>query len=145
MIAAGVPLDAFTDLLGPGLVFLLLAFWLVRKAFRAARTERQLEGEQGETLRSYQPAPPARPHLVPVQAAPALAGADLSHARAEHVAAVAALLAEGPAHALEVLWVRSLGAHVAWLEQLPAGEQALHVVRFEGGQLAERWTFPSGK
>lgn len=39
-------LDFLRDLIGPGLVFLALCFWLVRKALKAARTESELEGER---------------------------------------------------------------------------------------------------
>lgn len=134
-----MPLDALRDLLGPGLVFLVLAAWLVRKAWKASRTERELEVEREQAAEPE----PVRPKLV-APAHPSLAGADLGHARAEHVAAVAALLAEEPVHA-EVLWVRSLGGHAAWLVRLPAGEHALHVVRLEAGRVAQRWTFSSAE
>jgi hypothetical protein len=39
-------LDVLRDLLGPGLIFLLLCFWLLRKVVKAARTESELEGER---------------------------------------------------------------------------------------------------
>ena len=122
-----MPLDALRDLAGPGVVFLLLAFWLVRKAWRASRTERQLEWERA--LPAEPPAP--RPHL---RALPPVA--EVNHARADHLALLATELA-----ATEVLWVRSLGAHVAWLEKLPAGEHALRVALIKDGQLSERWKF----
>ena len=41
-------MDMLVDLGLPGLVFLGLSFWLVRKVARAARTERDLEGERLE-------------------------------------------------------------------------------------------------
>ena len=41
-----LPLDALGDLFGPGLIFLLLVGWLARKAWKAARTEGQLERER---------------------------------------------------------------------------------------------------
>ncbi len=120
------------DLAGPGIVFLLLAVWLVRKAWKAARTERELEHERDHPLPA---APsPAAPRLQLLNKPAALAGADTAHARAEHVAHVAALLEP----TAQVAWVRSLGANVAWLERLPGGEHALHVARPETG---ERWRF----
>ena len=136
-----IPLDILRDLWGPGLVFLLLAFWLVRKAWRAARTERELEQDRELDLRA--PPEALRPKLVAVAPHPSLASADLAQARAEHVAAVAALLVAEPARAAEVLWLRSLGTHAAWLEKLPAGEQILQVARLEAGQIAQRWSFSS--
>jgi hypothetical protein len=140
LIAAGIPLDVLRDLWGPGLVFLLLAFWLVRKAWRAARTERELEEDRA----SPQSEPAAlRPRLVAVAPHPSLASADVTQARAEHVSAVAALLQQEPARPAEVLWLRSLGAHAAWLEKLPAGEQVLQVARLEAGRVAQRWSFSS--
>ena len=39
-------MDVLRDLWGPGLIFLVLCFWLVRKVVRAARIESELEGER---------------------------------------------------------------------------------------------------
>jgi len=119
-------IEALRDLFGPGLVLLVFLGWLVRKAIRAARTEREMEAERAAATAE----PPAPPHLAPIP--DALRGADVLQARAEHVALVA-----GEAGAA-VLWVRTLGGHVAWLERLPAGAHALRVLRVEDGR---RWTF----
>ena len=116
------PLEALRDLLGPGLVFLALSLWLVRKAWKATRTERELKVER------EQPGPADPLHLV----SPA---ADAPDAHAEHVALVHGL-ASG-----DVLWIRSLGAHVAWLERGAAGERVLRVLRLDQGAVAERWEF----
>src|SRR6185503_7033583 len=115
-------MDMLVDLGLPGLVFLGLSFWLVRKVARAARTERDLEGERlegalAEELREGKAraagtarAPEAtQPRLEVVTEAPpeALRGADLRGADLEHVALVAEMIrAEGEPRA-EVLWVRS--------------------------------------
>ena len=164
-------LDVLRDLWGPGLVFLFLVFWLVRKAWKAARTEGELEHEReyyaAQALRDRERAAsesPAssdaissaggaiasggasssgsRPRAVPDVSEDPLAGADLSHARADHVAAVTALLlAETPRPPVEILWVRSLGPHAAWLEKGLAGSQRLRVAKVEAGTIVERWTF----
>lgn len=39
-------MDIVRDLAGPGLIFLVLCIWLVRKAIKAARTESDLESER---------------------------------------------------------------------------------------------------
>ena len=137
-MSGAFPLDVLRDLWGPGLVFLLLSFWLVRKAWRAARTERQLEEERDHPL--PEPAP-LKPRLVAVALHPSLANADLTHARAEHVTAVASLLVSEPTREAEVLWLRSLGSHAAWLEKLPSGEHRLQVVELDGSRVMQRWTF----
>src|SRR5438309_2534959 len=46
MIAANLILEALRDLWGPGLVFLVLCGWLVRRAIRAARNESILEEQR---------------------------------------------------------------------------------------------------
>ena len=46
MIAANVVVEALQDLWGPGLVFLVLCGWLVRRALRAARNESILEEQR---------------------------------------------------------------------------------------------------
>ncbi|HWE24147.1 MAG TPA: hypothetical protein VG496_09425, partial [Myxococcales bacterium] len=46
MIAASLLLEALRDLWGPGLVFLVLCAWLVRRAVRAARNESILEEQR---------------------------------------------------------------------------------------------------
>jgi hypothetical protein len=134
-------LETLRDLWGPGLVFLAIAIWLVRKAWKAARTEGQLEHDRahgrdpiaGDVLPSPSEPPRRREGL---------AGADIAHARADHVAAVEAALRESPPEGpVEVAWVRSFGPHAAWLERGLAGAHALHVIRVEGGRAVERWTF----
>jgi hypothetical protein len=124
--------ELLRDLAGPGVVFLLLATWLVRKAWKAARTERELEHER--ELEEAAPPSPAQPLLKVLDERDGMRGADTTHARAEHVAHVAAQV-QSPA---QVVWVRSLGANVAWLERLPGGEHALRVARPETG---ETWRF----
>jgi len=152
-------MDMLVDLGLPGLVFLGLSFWLVRKVARAARTERDLEGERlegalAEELREGKAraagtarAPEAtQPRLAVVTEAPpeALRGADLRGADLEHVTLVAEMIrAEGEPRA-EVLWVRSNRAHAVWCERRRNGaavREVIRVVRIEGGTVVERWSF----
>jgi hypothetical protein len=120
--------DRILDIGLPGLVFLALCVWLVRKAVKAARTERDLEGEHlegklAEELRagkaraaSQRPGLSAVPDLLPGESP----RADLGGAAAEHGALVAALVRQrGPGATL--LWVRSSGSHVAWCERRGGG------------------------
>jgi hypothetical protein len=141
-------LDLVLDLGLPGLVFLGLSVWLIRKVARAARTERDLESERlegalAEELREgkARAAGTASPRLEVVQApAETLRGADLRGADLEHVTLVAELIrAEGEGR-VEVLWVRSNRAHAVWSERRRAGE-VIRVVRIEGGAVVERWSF----
>ena len=161
------------DLGLPGLVFLGLSVWLVRKAVKAARTESDLEGDrlQGALAEELQAAraraaaaqgthlaalPEDQAASVAVAPAPAAAdpllGADLRGASPQHLALVAALVAERDgqlrAHAqggIQVLWVRSNAAHAAWCErrQTPqaAPREVICVARIEGGKVAQRWSF----
>ena len=68
-------MDRLLDLGLPGLVFLALCFWLVRKAVRAARTEGDLEGERltgafAEELAAAKALAAGKPRLVPPVALP---------------------------------------------------------------------------
>lgn len=138
-------LDLLLDLGLPGLVFLGLCVWLIRKAARAARTEADLEGERlqgalAEELRAARTRAEQsqRPGLaaVPIPDVDALAGADVRGADPAHLAVVARS-AEG----VTVLWVRSNEAHVVWCERGGAGREVIRVARVEGGAVAERWSF----
>lgn len=149
-------MDMLVDLGLPGLVFLGLSFWLVRKVARAARTERDLEGERLEgalaeelregKARAAGTVRAAQPKLEVVTEAPpeALRGADLRGADLEHVTLVAEVIrAEGEAR-VEVLWVRSNRAHAVWCERRRNGaavRDVIRVVRIEGGAVVERWSF----
>jgi hypothetical protein len=139
-------MDRLLDFGLPGLVFLALVVWLVRKAIRAARTESDLEAERlsgalADELRAAKAqaaaatqrgprlvTPPPEPLEPPASRLP-LDGADTRGASAEHVRIVGLLAAEreaslrasesGPsdvARRVEVLWVRSTETHVAWCE-----------------------------
>jgi hypothetical protein len=153
--------DALRDLWGPGIVFLVLCVWLIRRVVRAARTEAQLERER---LRSWmEQQEPARvaaahelgPHLAPVanETPPraVLDGTDVRGAAPGHVGAVAAALAERAAAdepaVPEVPWIRSAGAHVAWCERRrpvpPASvmREVIWVAEVRDGKLVQRWQF----
>jgi hypothetical protein len=138
-------LDRFLDIGLPGLVFLGLSAWLIRKAMKAARTERDLEEERlegtfAEELRAARARAAAsqRPTLVavapPEAAAEAppldpLAAADVREADPAHLPLVAGMVREreqllrthdGPTDVerrVEVLWVRSSATHAVWCER----------------------------
>jgi len=140
-------LDRFLDIGLPGLVFLGLCAWLIRKAMKAARTERdleeqRLEGTFAEELRAagVRATASQRPNLVavappePEAAAEApppdpLAAADVREADPAHLPLVAGMAREreqllrahvGPTdleRRVEVLWVRSNATHAVWCER----------------------------
>jgi hypothetical protein len=105
-------MDRLVDFGLPGLVFLTLVIWLVRKVLRAARTESDLEGERlggrlAQELREAKAVAAAAsaglpgPRLVaavpaepPAEAAGPLAGADVRGAALEHLAIIEALALE---------------------------------------------------
>ena len=105
-------LDRFLDIGLPGLVFLGLCTWLIRKAMKAARTERDLEEERlegtfAEELRAARARAAAsqRPNLVAVappeaeaaaEAPPLdpLAAADVREADPAHLPLVAGMVRE---------------------------------------------------
>jgi hypothetical protein len=150
-------LDRFLDIGLPGLVFLGLCTWLIRKAMKAARTERDLEEERlegtfAEELRAARARAAAsqRPNLVAVatpEAAAAtearpwdpLAAADVREADPAHLPLVAGMVREreqllrtqvGPTDVerrVEVLWVRSNAMHAVWCERRHATTPAAGV------------------
>jgi hypothetical protein len=150
-------LDRFLDIGLPGLVFLGLCAWLIRKAMKAARTERDLEEERlegtfAEELRAARARAAAsqRPNLVavappePEAAAEApprdpLAAADVHEADPAHLPLVAGRVREreqllrthvGPTDVerrVEVLWVRSNATHAVWCERRHATTPAAGV------------------
>jgi len=151
-------LDRFLDIGLPGLVFLGLCTWLIRKAMKAARTERDLEEERlegtfAEELRAARARAAAsqRPSLVavtpPEGAAEApldpLAAADVRDADPAHLPLVAGMVREraqllrahvGPADVerrVEVLWVRSNATHAVWCERRLAATPAAREVTRE--------------
>src|SRR5438309_1418695 len=73
MIAANLILEALRDLWGPGLVFLVLCGWLVRRAIRAARNESILEEQRLRAAfgEAADPSPPEGSTPSDAAAAPA--------------------------------------------------------------------------
>ena len=149
-------LDLLIDLGLPGIVFVALCFWLVRKVVRAARTERDLESERFEgafaeelkAARARADAATHRPELVPVPSTPdhvrtALDGADIRGAQRDHVRLVEQLLRGTVGGPPDVLWIRSNAAHVVWWERHlgPAIRDVIRVARIENGTIVERWSF----
>ena len=143
-------MDRLVDFGLPGLVFLALLIWLIRKAARAARTESDLEGERlsgafADELRAARELAAAAqkgPRLVkpqpepPVPAGP-LDGADTRGASEEHLQLIEALVREREAalrsaetgesdvpRRVELLWARSTANHAVWCERRHAATQA---------------------
>ena len=154
----GVSLDLLLEIGLPGLVFIGLFAWLIRKVVKAARTERDLEEERlqgalADELRAAKARAEAslRPNLVAVagpepEQAPAhpLAGADTRGADPAHLPLVEAMAHEREeqlraqpggdsevARRVEVLWVRSNASHVVWCERRRAATLAARGVTRE--------------
>jgi hypothetical protein len=155
LIAANVFVEALRDLWGPGLVFLVLCVWLVRRAIRAARNESILEEQRmraafGDVIAPQSSAAPSDPSPRPasteaVQVPQRLAGADVRGALQEHLETVARAIeqregAAGPRRS-EVLWVRSSGTHVAWGERRAGERELICVAQIDAGKIVARWQF----
>jgi hypothetical protein len=150
-------LDLVIDLGLPGIVFVGLCVWLVRKVVRAARTERDLESDRFEgafaeelkAARARADAAAHRPELVAVASTPdavrtALDGADVRGARPEHVRLVEDLLRGASGAPPDVLWIRSNAAHLVWCERHIESanvREVIRVARIENGAIVERWSF----
>jgi hypothetical protein len=164
-------MDRLLDFGLPGLVFLFLVVWLVRKAIRAARTESDLESERltGTFAQELQAAKDVAkavtegartPRLVtPAQALDRprrpVDEAEVSCATPEHLALIEALVREAMAASgaasprIEVLWAKSTATHAVWCERrlpaVPAAAATTHevvcVARVENGKITDRWTF----
>lgn len=125
------PIDVVRDLFGlPVLVFVLLSFWLVRKAMKAARTERILEDESRGSRAAVGEARAQGPRAVPDQLGSA------STPLSPLLEPVVTELSRRP----NVRWVRLAGRHVAWVEDRGAVE-VLCVARVEKGQLVDEEEF----
>jgi hypothetical protein len=151
MVLASALVEALRDLWGPGLVFIALCGWLVRRALRAARNESILEEQRlrqaiGDLADVPAPAgtgaPP--PPLRPAPTDP-LSGADVRGSSEEHLDTVARLVRDregiaGSRHA-EVLWVRSTATHVVWAERRAPQRDVICVAQIDAGKIVARWQF----
>ena len=170
-MVAGALTDALRDLWGPGLVFLALCGWLVRRALRAARNESILEEQRlrdafgqvgmGDDTTSTStstsaptstststPTPTSTPTSTsppPLRVPPQLFRADVRGASQEHLDVVARLQEERQAAAggkrIDVLWVRSNPTHVAWAEMRPGNREVICVAQIDAGSVVARWQF----
>ena len=161
-MTASVLIDAVRDLWGPGLVFIALCAWLVRRAIRAARNESILEEQRlrdtlGEPFTSHDGSSPAAtstsppstfaatPTQAPVSVPSELFRADVRGASKEHLDVLARLVSERDAAAqgrrTEVLWVRSSPTHLAWAELRPGNREVICVAQIDGGKVVARWQF----
>jgi hypothetical protein len=145
-----VLLDALRDLWGPGLVFLALCIWLIRRVVRAARNESVLEEERLRAFAAETTAHASPPRLTPLppERAPGpLDGVDVREADPEHVDALASDLERTPVVPQpEISWIRSAGSHVAWCERRRASSGAavrevICVAEVQDGKLIGRWQF----
>jgi hypothetical protein len=151
MLAASALTEALRDLWGPGLVFVFLCAWLVRRALRAARNESILEEQRlrdalGD-LADVPPPPESRsspPELRPAPTDP-LAGADVRGALKEHLDAVGRLVHEREAvpgsRRAEVRWVRSTATHVVWSELRASQREVICIAQIDSGKIVARWQF----
>ncbi len=153
----------------PGVIFLGLCVWLVRKVLKAARTESDFEAErlresldplpsetkpEPEPEREREPEPASPPTLTSL--------GDVSGADPAHIPLIAELVAEreltlrqrhkGPTDVprrVEVLWVRSNATHAVWCERRHAATMAargmtrdiLCVAQIDHGKVVDRWSF----
>lgn len=154
----------------PGLVFLALSIWLVRKAIKAARTERDLEEDR---LAAALEATDAKPRLAVVAGdpAPTFPGRDAARCSPEHLALISELLAARPGAGtgaeaeagtragaglragagtggVDVVWARSAGEFAAWCERRPSepaaaapAREVLCIVQIRNGRIVNRWTY----
>jgi hypothetical protein len=84
-VTASVLIDALRDLWGPGLVFVALCAWLVRRALRAARNESILEEQRlrealGEPFTPASGAPTSIPAAAPTSTVSASTPASIAPA-----------------------------------------------------------------
>jgi hypothetical protein len=160
-VIASVLTDAIRDLWGPGLVFVALCAWLVRRALRAARNESILEEQRLRDALGSSFIPPAPPPADPTSPSistspkpslsapppsvpPPLFRADVRGASQEHLDVVARLVAEREAAAgrrVEIVWVRGNPSHVAWAELRPGNREVICVAQIDSGKIVARWQF----
>jgi hypothetical protein len=140
--------EALGLLWGPGIVFLVILIWLLRRVIRAARTESRLEEERlrewmkGEVaqLQSTKAEPrlmrvpppaerekniaaravPGTESIVPMQEARAADIGDRTGVTETELAIVRPLFQGGGPGGSKVLWVRSTGSHIAFCERREA-------------------------
>jgi hypothetical protein len=111
----GNELDLLLDLGLPGIVFLALAVWLIRKAVKAARTEDALEHQRFQgTLAD-----------------------ELGRGRAVAAGQVAAdpAAASLPQEPRTILWKHSTATHTIWCERDAAGHDIVRVARLATGEV----------
>lgn len=146
-MVAGAVTDAVRDLWGPGLVFVALCVWLVRRAIRAARNESILEEQRlrdafdlPSSTNPTSTTSTATPTLPsPLRIPEPLFRADVRGASQEHLEVVAKLTAASKN--VEVLWVRSNATHVAWAEVRPGNREVICVAQVDGTSVVARWQF----
>ena len=148
----------------PGVVLLVICLWLVRKMWKAARTEGDLEANRltGALASELAAARARAAGIVEEEAPPNLIVLPDPQDTGGHLELVTKLVNEreqqlrsqerAPSDVprrVELLWVRSAGEHVAWCERRHAATRAaaamtrdvICVARIEKGAITERWSF----
>ena len=166
---------------GPGLVFLVVIVWLIRRVIRAARTESRLEEERlrewmkGEVaqLQSTKAEPrlmrvppaaerekavaarapvaaeavPGTESIVPMQEARTPDIGDRTGVTETELDIVRPLFRSDGLAAPKVLWVRSIGTHIAFCERRDApppsklARDVITIVKIAGGKVVGKWRF----
>ena len=135
----------------PGLVFVGLCVWLLRKLVKAARTESNLEAERLQATFSGTLSGDARqvsPDFVPPHADHRAIVEQLVDEREQQIR----LQHVGPVDVrkrVELLWVHSTPSHAVWCERRHAATAAasamtrdvICVAQIEKGKVVERWFF----
>jgi len=156
-MAAG---EALGLIWGPGLVFLVILIWLLRRVVRAARTESRMEEERlrewmkGEVAQLQSTKAEPRLMRVPPPAerekrteARTAGVGDRTGVTEREMDLVRPLFqSTGPSGA-KVLWVRSTGSHIAFCERRDEpppsklGRDVITVVKVVDGKVAGKWEF----
>ena len=145
----------------PGIVFLAICLWVVRKLWVAARNEDVLAQQRlAEMIAEHAPRPQLAPAPAPAEPLKPLDGADVALADAAHLPLVEQMAQEreqqlraqhpkASGRRVEVLWVRSNATHAVWCERRHAASPAARaltrdvicVAQIERGAVMERWSF----
>jgi hypothetical protein len=105
----------------PGLVFFGLTVWLIRKLWKAAQTENDLEAERLHAAFG--------PEIEKALAA-------VPKAIVDHRSIVEGLLGDDA----KLLWLHSTPRHAVWGERRQSGD-VICVARIEDGKVVQRWSF----
>jgi len=156
-MAAG---EALGLIWGPGLVFLVILIWLLRRVVRAARTESRMEEERlrewmkGEVAQLQSTKAEPRLMRVPPPAerekrteARTAGVGDRTGVTESEIDLVRPLFQSTGSSGAKVLWVRSTGSHIAFCERREAappsklGRDVITIVKVVDGKVVRKWQF----